>query len=441
MVNRMDSNKGLFNQLKLVKKLNISAKLYISSIVLYGIFIAGWQLFFNFYILARGFDLSFLGIANSLTPAAMLIGGIPMGLLSDKLGRKRALLIGQAMLAVSAFIATMATQGWVILLFLFTMGLGEAIIVVSEAPMLVKLSTRETQGLLFSMNYGLATIAGMLGSYLGGLLPLWMNRLLEIPLETAASYQGVLLVSAFFNLLSFIPLLMLKIPEDAEETPTAAAAELAPAPAVKIKNKEKLQSILRKPVAWKLILPNLGFGIGAALFIPYINIFLSDKFAISDQVLGTIYSFGSLTTGLGMLLSSTLSERVGSRIRAILLVQTISIAFMIMLGFSPWLGIAILGYLVRGALMNMAAPMYDSFSMDQVSEKEQATFYSLMVMTFQAGWAIGPFLSTLLQQRFDFSVIFIISIACYTLSIIAFWVYFRGKADVHQADALSSVSS
>ena len=437
----MNKPKGFINQFRLVKKLTISAKLYVSSIVLYGIFTAGWMLFFNFYILARGFDLNFLGIANSLTPAAMLVGGIPMGLLSDKIGRKKALLIGQVMLATSAFVATLANQGWVILLFLFTMGLGEAVIMVSEAPMLMKLSTRETQGILFSMNYGLATLAGMLGSFLGGQLPLWMNSALNVQPETAASYQGVLLVSASFNLLSFIPLLLLKIPEGERETPLATKVEVQAPPETRLNNKEKVLNILRNPVSWKLILPNLGFGIGAALFIPYINLFLSGKFAISNQVLGTIYSLGSLTTGLGMLLSSTLSERVGSRIRAIFLVQTISIAFMIMLGFSPWLGIAIFGYMVRGALMNMAAPMYDSFSMDQVSEKEQATFYSLLVMTFQVGWAIGPFLSTLLQKRYDFSVIFILSIICYSISIFAFWVNFHKKVDVQQAEAIRSISS
>lgn len=438
MVNRMDSKKGIFDQLKLVKKLNLSAKLYVSAIVMYGIFTAGWMLFFNFYILAKGFDLNFLGLANSMTPVAILLGGIPMGLLSDRIGRKPALLIGQTLLAVSAFVATLANQAGVILLFLFIMGLGEATIIVSEAPMLMKLSTRETQGLLFSLNYGLATIAGMLGSLLGGQLPLWLDQWLSIPPETASSYQGVLLASAAFNLLSFIPILLLKIPEDEKEEPPVSDLEIKAVPAPKIKNKEKLQNILRNHTAWKLILPNLGFGFGAALFIPYINLFLSQKFSISDQLLGTIYSLGSLTTGLGMVLSSTLSERVGSRIHAIVLVQTVSIGFMLMLGFSPWFGLAVVGYLVRDALMNMGAPMYDSYSMDQVSEKEQATLYSLLVMTFQSGWAIGPFLSSLLQKHFGFEVIFTISIISYVISIFMFWIYFRDKTDMNEANVVPS---
>jgi MFS family permease len=90
--------------------------------------------------------------------------------------------------------------------------------------------------------------------------------------------------------------------------------------------------------------------------------------------------------------------------------------------------------------MNMGAPLYDSFAMDQVSEQEQGTFNSLLMMSFQTGWAIGPFLSSLLQEHIGFQPIFLISGTIYSLSMFIFWYFFRNKEDFHETQTASSLT-
>ena len=70
--------------------------------VLGGITSSMWILFFNFYILALGYDHRFIGLINSITAAAPLILGIPMGLLSDKIGQVKAMVIGIGMYALAS---------------------------------------------------------------------------------------------------------------------------------------------------------------------------------------------------------------------------------------------------------------------------------------------------------------------------------------------------
>ena len=53
-----------------------------------GIVLSIWYLFFNFYILGMGFDREILGWVNSAASIATLVLGIPIGLLSDRIGRK-----------------------------------------------------------------------------------------------------------------------------------------------------------------------------------------------------------------------------------------------------------------------------------------------------------------------------------------------------------------
>ena len=72
------------NQWRRFLTLDRSARLFILITVMSGVFFAGWDLFFNLYILAKGFDKEFLGLVNSLYPAAVLLFGIPMGMLSDR---------------------------------------------------------------------------------------------------------------------------------------------------------------------------------------------------------------------------------------------------------------------------------------------------------------------------------------------------------------------
>src|SRR5512134_1088530 len=76
---------GLFNR---------DARLFLWMTIIDGVILSGWQLFFNIYMLERGFDREFLGLINSLPSLAGLILGIPIGRLSDRMGRKPAIVIG-----------------------------------------------------------------------------------------------------------------------------------------------------------------------------------------------------------------------------------------------------------------------------------------------------------------------------------------------------------
>ena len=73
---------------------NKSARLFLLATVIGGFITSGWTLFFNLFILAKGFDKEFLGIVNIMPSLASLIFTIPLGMLSDKLGRKKSMIIG-----------------------------------------------------------------------------------------------------------------------------------------------------------------------------------------------------------------------------------------------------------------------------------------------------------------------------------------------------------
>ena len=77
----------LFTQLRSFQR---PARLFLLATVIDGITYSSWSLFFNYYMLGRGFDREFLGLVTTVNSSAALLLGIPLGMLSDRIGRKRA---------------------------------------------------------------------------------------------------------------------------------------------------------------------------------------------------------------------------------------------------------------------------------------------------------------------------------------------------------------
>jgi predicted MFS family arabinose efflux permease len=105
--------------------------------------------------------------------------------------------------------------------------------------------------------------------------------------------------------------------------------------------------------------------------------------------------------------------------------QVASLVFLILIGFSPITWLAVLGFLMRGMLMNMVAPLFDAFAMEQTGESEQGTVNSVRSWAYNAGWAIGPYLSGLVQARYGFSPLFAATGFLYLAAILVTWVFFN----------------
>ena len=411
-------------QLHTLRSYHRSIKLFLLVPILFGLYYAIKGLFFNFYILSLGYDKGFLGLANGMTPAATLVLAFPLGVLTDRIGRKRAVFTGMVILAVSYLGFLMVTDRTMILVTLFLSGIGEALYFVAATPLLTRLTTQTNRVAVFSLRAAFFSFSGVIGSYIGGLMPLWFERLLGIQPGTFGSYRGILLTSFGILLLTLIPVLMIPRRDgEAQRTPKTEAEQ----PRWQVL--QDIKSLLGKKVVWQLFFPNLAIGLGAALMVPYLNIFLVETFNITDQALGTLFSVSALITATGTLLSPWMARVLGTRIRALVLAQGSSLVFLLVLGFSPWLAVAVIGFWGRNVLMNMTQPLYNAFSMEQVSDNEQGTLNSLLSLSWNTGWAVMPVVSGFIQEQFGFTPIFITTGLLYALSTVMIWVYFKDSEE------------
>jgi MFS family permease len=162
------------------------------------------------------------------------------------------------------------------------------------------------------------------------------------------------------------------------------------------------------------------------------NVFLKDRFAISDSLLGLFFSLSSLFVGVGSLIGPRLSTRLGGKIRTVAFTQLVSVVFMLMIGFVPSLWIAGFSFLMRAALMNMSAPLYSAFCMEKTPPHQQGLASSVLNIAWLVGWSVGPYLSGVVQQRYGFSPLFIATTILYLISVGVMWKMFR-NAEPQQA--------
>jgi len=120
-----------------------------------------------------------------------------------------------------------------------------------------------------------------------------------------------------------------------------------------------------------------------------------------------------------------IAERLGSKIRAVVVTQGASVLFLLLMGFSPLFWLSGAAFLIRSALMNMSNPLYSAFTMEQTPERERGAVNSLLQLMWEVGWTAGPYISGVVQARYGFAPLFVGTATLYGLAIGLTWVFFR----------------
>ncbi|MCJ7696340.1 MAG: MFS transporter, partial [Anaerolineaceae bacterium] len=185
---------------------NRQAKLFLFATILYGIAFSFWQLFFNIYILSRGFPKDSLGFILAATPIAALLLGLPLGKLADRIGHRKAMFIGLAVGLTGMLFEVILQNQWLVFIMALVQGAGLMLYRVAQPPFIMSNSTQQNRTMFFSLNFSLMTFAGMVGSLVAGQLPGIAGRILSIQSDNAAAYQMVIIAGIVLGATSLIPI-------------------------------------------------------------------------------------------------------------------------------------------------------------------------------------------------------------------------------------------
>ncbi len=156
-------------------------KLLLIATLLYGFSFSIWELFFNLYILSLNINSDMLGVIRSATPLAALVLGLPLGLLADRISRRTSLLIGLSVLFIGMFFEVHILNPILIFIFGLVQGAGYMLYLVTQPAFIITHSRQENSMLIFSLNYGLLTLASTIGNLIAGGLPAIIEKNWESP--------------------------------------------------------------------------------------------------------------------------------------------------------------------------------------------------------------------------------------------------------------------
>jgi MFS family permease len=348
-----------------------------------------------------------LGTLVSFRSATSLITAIPAALLVNVIGKRNAFIMGNLLTGVAIAMMLLFPGFAMFCVMNALIGLAQTLSAVGMGPFLMENSSDYERTYLFSVASGINMTAMSIGQWVGGYMPTWFGSLLSVASTASRAYSATLALICVGSTLSVIPFLFI----NNRYVPSSGRSIF------------KLDYFKHNPKGLsRLILPLFITSIGAGMIMPFMNVFFRTVHGQSDAAIGAFFAWSALAMGFGLLVAPALAERFG-KIQVVVISQALSIPFLVMLGFSPFLAPAIIAYYLRATLMNMSSPVYTTYVMEKVPCESRAMVASLTSMSFNFGWAISPVLSGWLQIRSGFTGPFLITIATYTLAVLLYYLW------------------
>ncbi|MCS6840978.1 MAG: MFS transporter [Roseiflexus sp.] len=421
------------------RALETGARRYLLHLAILTLSLSFVALYYNLAVLALGYSRGFLGILQTVTQAVAALLSLPLWLGVQRLGLRTAIAVSVALYAAGILLFAAFPQAALLVCSAALMGMASVLMQVTAAPLMMRLSDDATRDYLFSASAAVAIGLSGVGNLSAGFLADALGRALGVPADSGVTYRAVFAIAGVGVLASLPPLLLicepgrapaLSSPESAA-TPTDADAlfdgalpwlgcarqwlKRLPAP---------LRALLRRPaLVAKLLLPPFLISWGAALLIPYLNLYFHERFGLDNRALGALFAGFDIATGLASLTGPALAARLG-KMRTVAVTRAIGVPLLLILGAASDLWLAIAAALARVVAFNMAAPLYDAYAMEQTEESARPFMIGLLGAAYSAGFLVAPLISTFVQERYGFGPLFAATATLYALSVVVTWWFF-----------------
>jgi MFS family permease len=363
------------------------------------------QIVLGAWLVTVGFTAVQAGLLISAQGIAVVLTSIPLGIISDIYGRKQLLILGNLAGAAALLVFAVTTNFVYLISASVALGFAEGAAVTTWNALLADLTDNSNRNRVFSLSFIMINVTTGIGLVLPGAFPALQSL---TGLTNYTLHRETLLILGVASFIS--PLMFYILLRNHRET----------------HNPERRWSGLTN----KGILVKLGFvastiGFGAGFIIPLVGAWFYYRFNVSDNYSGPILAFSNILIGFSAYASPRLATKFG-QMRAIILVTGSSMLFMLSMAFIPIFALAAGVYIVRSALMNMAGPLMDSFSMSIFPAEQRGLVSALSNITFRLPNSLSTYFGGLILGLGLLQLPFFIASAFYITGLTAFYIFFVG---------------
>ena len=291
-----------------------SAKLFLTGVIFQGIANGIFNVILQLYLTSLGFSGSTLGSISMMSALSSTILTIPIGIIADRIGKRKLLLVGFCSITVATIILLGTRSPLILMISFLFIGVTNSTFVVLS-PLYSLFFSDDDMDKAFSLWLSLGVVTQSLGSLLGYIPPILVN-ILGITLQRA--YWILIAFAAPFFVGQCI-FFLLSVKSDVVEP----------------SRKDNSFFLTSKSLVFKFSI--LSFLLSAAfwVFISLFTFYVNQKLGIQSDALGTLMFLSSFTSAAAQMAAPKISGKLGS-IRTIALVIGLAAPFYMLIPFAPY---------------------------------------------------------------------------------------------------------
>lgn len=401
--------------------LSPNVKLFLIGNAVQGMGLSIYTLLFNLYLKHLGFGESSIGGLISTTSLGIALMAIPAALIIDKFHVKHLVITGLFLSSIFYMMQIMNIDEGSLFAFGLLASMFQSLFNISVSPFYLRNSNPEQRVYLFSMNSSLNMLGHFIGYFVGGFLPDLFD-LINPSMTRIEDYRASIILALCIVFSSNFFFLKIK---------------RVPIPKVKKKLFQDLRDKDWKILA-KLILPKLCFAFGGGLIVPFINLYLKERFFLSTEMIGIAYALLQMCIFAGIFITPEIIKKT-TRLRFILFTGILAVPFMIAMGLTGNLTLVMSCFFMRGMLMNMSSPITSVFEMEHVREKECVFASAMILFCYHLVYTTSTRLGGYMIETYSFGPTFYMAGFFYALAVVLYYKFFK-QEDAEKAPEFEPVT-
>jgi MFS family permease len=392
-----------------------NVKTFLVGNAIQGVGLSIYGLLFNLYLKELGYGESAIGGLISTTSLGISLMAMPAAFIIEKFHVKHLVMTGMVLSSGFYILQVLNTSESALFAFGLLASMFQALFNISVAPFYLRNSTPQVRMHLFTLNSGLNMMAHLVGYIIGGYLP-EIVRHFSPDLNQIALYRTSIVIALMVVFSS--NLIFMRI-------------QKVPIPRLKRRFVDGLREKDWK-ILLKLILPKLCFAFGGGLIVPFMNLYLKEKFYLSTKMIGISYAILQIFIFAGIFMTPTLMKRT-THLRFILITATFSIPFMVIMGITGNVTLVLSCFLLRGMLMNMSSPITSMFEMEHVRENECVFASAVILFFYHMVYTFSTRLGGYMIETSSFGATFYTAAAFYLAAVLLYYRFFK-KEDISKLE-------
>ncbi|PRR78303.1 putative transporter [Clostridium liquoris] len=364
-----------------LKEIPQNALLYLYSIAFFYISSGAFSMLQGIYIKELNYGESFLGTILSLKILATAVFSIPCAIFVNKMGKKKAMMMAFIFVPLMNICQGYFSNRWLMLLFAVMQGAATSFLLVSEGPFFMENSTEKNRLRLFSTSFVVNVFSNMIGYFSFGQI----SQRLEFKLTSIEALKYSIIVSGIIGFVACVFAIKIK---DSNAHNVGKNENLI----------KKYIYVLKQKHPSQYVIYNFIIGFGAGLVVPYFNVYLKYKVNVSTESIGIIMALAQGAMGIGGLITPIMAKRYG-KIKTIIICQTLSVPFLMLIALPPSVIIVSLALFIRNALMNMAGPITSNLSMEMVDNDHRPIFSSIINISSNLSRALSAMVAGFIMNN------------------------------------------